>query len=239
MASPKLTLVLIPMLALAACKGDETRADDDGGINETGTPGDGDGDGDTAGDGDGEASLDMPDNPMVVELKIDPPNAVIEIVDGVIPAELDFTAIAVNDQGNENQVDGSGVWTFDRLDIAALDPAIGGLTATGLLGGNGTLRFSYQGLEAEAQVTVKLSYTFEPDGFDPFTKGVLDTANAADPSLSLLYPYNYTVFPRGLAGPILLTLYAYALKMCWTGRVAWRGTSYTYTPAPAGNSQKP
>lgn len=201
MASPKLTLVLIPMLALAACKGDETRADDDGGINETGTPGDGDGDGDTAGDGDGEASLDMPDNPMVVELKIDPPNAVIEIVDGVIPAELDFTAIAVNDQGNENQVDGSGVWTFDRLDIAALDPAIGGLTATGLLGGNGTLRFSYQGLEAEAQVTVKLSYTFEPDGFDPFTKGVLDTANAADPSLSLLYPYNYTVFPRGLLGP--------------------------------------
>ncbi|HLT36933.1 MAG TPA: hypothetical protein VK034_11630 [Enhygromyxa sp.] len=201
MPKPALSLALIPMFALA-CGGGNTRPVDEASSEETGIPGDGDGDdNDTVGDGDGD-SLDMPnEQPMIVELKIDPPSAVIEVVDGVIPAELDFTAIAVNNQGNEKPVDGSGVWTFDRLDIAALDPAIGGLTATGLLGGHGTLRFSYQGLEAEAQVTVKLSYTFEPDGFDPFIKGLLDVANVADPSLSLLYPYNYTVFPRGLLGP--------------------------------------
>jgi hypothetical protein len=195
-----LSFALIP--ALASCKGgDETRVTgEESGISDTGM-GDGDGDGDTAGDGDGEPNLDMPDENMIVELKIEPPNAVIEVVDGVIPAELDFTAIAVNDQGFENTVDGSGVWTFDRLDIAALNPGIGGLTATGLLGGVGTLKFTYEGLEAQAQVTVKLAYHFEPDGFDPFTKGLLDTANQADPSLSLLYPYNYTVFPRGLLGP--------------------------------------
>ena len=197
-------LVLIAALALAACKGDEeTRTtNDEAGISDSGTDAEGDGDGDdTMGDGDGEPSLDMPDENMIVELKIEPADAVIEVIDGVIPAELDFTAIAVNNQGNENQVDTSGVWTFDRLDIASLNPAIGGLTATGLLGGVGTLKFSYGGLEAEAQVTVKLSYIFEPDGFDPFTKGLLDTANVADPALSLLYPYNYTVFPRGLLGP--------------------------------------
>jgi cellulose synthase/poly-beta-1,6-N-acetylglucosamine synthase-like glycosyltransferase len=39
------------------------------------------------------------------------------------------------------------------------------------------------------------------------------------------------LFP--LAGPILISLFAYALKMCWTGRVAWRGTSYTYHATPA------
>jgi len=39
------------------------------------------------------------------------------------------------------------------------------------------------------------------------------------------------LFP--LAGPILISLYGYALKMCWTGNVAWRGTSYTYHATPA------
>ena len=203
--SALLSLTLIPALALAACGGDDGRANDSSsttGIGET--AGDGDGD-ETTGDsmtGDGD-SLDMPDEPMVVSLAIDPPTAVIEVVDGQIPAEFDFAAIATNDQGNQNPVDGSGVWTFDRLDIASLDPAIGGLTATGLLGGIGTLKFTYEGLEAEAQVTVKLKYTVEPDDFDPFTKGLLDTANQADPSLSLLYPYNFTVFPRGLLGPTI------------------------------------
>jgi cellulose synthase/poly-beta-1,6-N-acetylglucosamine synthase-like glycosyltransferase len=39
------------------------------------------------------------------------------------------------------------------------------------------------------------------------------------------------LFP--LAAPVLLSLYAYALKMCRTGQVAWRGTSYTYNATPA------
>lgn len=196
-----LSLTLIPALALAACGGESGRANDAStGIGETGN-GDGDGDGDGMSTGNDGGSLDLPDDATFVELKIDPPNAVIEVVNGQIPPEFDFAAIAVNSEGVETAVDASGVWTFDRLDIAALDPSIGGLTATGLLGGIGTLKFSYDGLEAEAEVTVKLRYTVEPEGFDPFTKGLLDTANQADPGLALLYPYNSTVFPRGLLGP--------------------------------------
>jgi cellulose synthase/poly-beta-1,6-N-acetylglucosamine synthase-like glycosyltransferase len=43
-------------------------------------------------------------------------------------------------------------------------------------------------------------------------------------------PKRYALlFP--LAAPILISLYGYALKMCRTGQVAWRGTSYTYTAA--------
>jgi hypothetical protein len=199
-----LTLTLIPALALVACKGGETRPG-----TETGEEGIGDGDGDVTtetgdsmGDGDGDGPLlDMPDETMVVDLRIEPANAVIEVVDGVIPDEYDFTAIATNNQGTENQVDASGVWTFDRLDIAALDPAIGGLTATGLLGGIGTLSFGYEGLEAQAEVTVKLEYTLEPEPIDPVAKAALDGAAGVDPAVSLLYPYNFTVFPRGLRGP--------------------------------------
>ena len=51
--------------------------------------------------------------------------------------------------------------------LGGLDPAQGALTATGLLGGFGDLRFGYQGLEAEASVTVKLKYTIEPEPVDP------------------------------------------------------------------------
>lgn len=198
-------LTLIPALALACGGTQERPADTEAGV------GDGDGDLETGsssssstGDGDGDGPLlDVPPDTMIVDLKIDPPNAVIEIVDGVIPAELDFTAISTNNQGTENPVDASGVWTFDRADIAALDPAIGGLTATGLLGGLGTLSFSYGGLEAQAGITVKLKYTFEPEPVDPVAKGALDNANQNDPTATLLYPYDFTVFPRGLAGPTM------------------------------------
>jgi hypothetical protein len=93
-----LTLTLIPALALAACKGDERPTDTEAGVdtgNEFGT-GETAGEAEGDGDGDGDASLDMPDNPVVVGLKIEPANAVLEIVDGVIPPELDFAAIATS-----------------------------------------------------------------------------------------------------------------------------------------------
>lgn len=201
-----LSFALIPALTLAACGDDGGRNDEasGGGGNETGIAETGDSMGMGMGDGDGDGdgpSFDMPDETAIVSLKIEPANALIEIVDGVIPAELDFAAIATNNQGDENTVDQSGVWTFDRLDAAVLDPAIGGLTGTGLLGAIGTLHFSYSGLEAEAQVTIKLKYTVEPEPLEPVAKGLLDGANQADPALDMLYPYDFTVFPRGLLGP--------------------------------------
>ncbi len=200
-----LTLSLLPALALAACKNERPNADPEVGVDdgmlETGeSAGDGDG-GD--GDGDDDPLLDMPDEFTTVDLRIEPANVVIEIVDGVIPTQYDFTAIATNNQGNESPVDANGVWTFDRQDLALLDPSIGGLTATGLLGGHGTLRFAYAGLEAEADVTVKLRYTLDPSGVDPAAKGALETANTPDPTVGILYPYNFTVFPRGLLGPTI------------------------------------
>lgn len=201
-----LTLGMLPALASLSCKGDDSSSTESFGAEtgvETGVETSAES-GESVGDGDTDTEgplLDMPYEPVVVELRIEPPNALLEVIDGVPPAELDFAAIAVNDKGDENPVDTSGVWTFNRLDIAALDPAIGGLTATGLLGGLGTLHFSYAGLEAEAAVTVKLDYTLDPTGIDPAAMAALDGANQSDPAVSLLYPYNFTVFPRGLLGP--------------------------------------
>jgi cellulose synthase/poly-beta-1,6-N-acetylglucosamine synthase-like glycosyltransferase len=39
------------------------------------------------------------------------------------------------------------------------------------------------------------------------------------------------LFP--LAAPMLSTIYLNAIRSCFTGRIAWRGTSYTYSPSAA------
>ncbi len=201
-----LGLGLTPMLAIGACKGDDAgpSLDTEVGI-ESGIPAatSEESAGVETSDSNAEVAFDMPTPAMIVDLKIEPASAVIEIVDGVIPTELDFTAIATNNMDDENMVDLAGVWTFDRQDIASLDPAIGGITGTGLLGGIGTLRFSYAGLEAEAEVLVKLVYTIAPDPLDPIAQAYLATADTPDPAVSLLYPYDDTVFPRGLVGPTM------------------------------------
>src|SRR5690349_16210375 len=120
-----LTLTLLPALALAACKNATENVDPevgvDSGMLETGGE---ESNSNSAGDGDGDGDLlDMPDEFTTVDLRIEPANAVIEIVDGVIPPLSDFTAIATNNQGNESPVDASGLWSFDRQDLALLDPA--------------------------------------------------------------------------------------------------------------------
>ncbi len=200
-----LALAIVPVLSSIACGGGggRTEGDDDGINDELGTDSatedtvDSDETADTV-------SFDMPDEPDIVELKIEPANPVIEVVDGVIPAALDFTGVAVKEGGEEVSLgDGQGSWSFNRLDIAALDPGPATLTATGLLGGLGTLTLDYEGQQVTTQVTVKLKFVVEPTPIDPIAKGNLDTAITPDPTLSLLYPYDQTVFPRGLLGPTI------------------------------------
>jgi cellulose synthase/poly-beta-1,6-N-acetylglucosamine synthase-like glycosyltransferase len=52
-------------------------------------------------------------------------------------------------------------------------------------------------------------------------------------------PMRYALaFPVG--GPVLLAIHAYAVRACRTGRIAWRGTSYTSgSSAPAAVTTKP
>jgi hypothetical protein len=196
-------LGLVPALALA-CGEAGRPVEADTGIDDE--VGDGDSsDGateDTVGESSDTVSFDMPTEATIVELIIEPANPVIEVIDGVIPSEIDFVGYAVKEGGEQVQLgNGDGAWTFDRLDIAALNPNIGGLTATGLLGGVGSMSFQYEGLEASTSVTVKLKYVVEPTPIDPVTKANLDSAITPDPTLALLYPYDQTVFPRGLIGP--------------------------------------
>lgn len=139
----------------------------------------------------------------IVEVQIDPLDAIITVVDGVIPPSSQYTAIAITEGGDKLPIDGT--WGWDRLDLASLGGKSGAFTVSGLAGGMGTVSFDPAGPlgVVSTSATVKLQFSSEPDPVDPGVKGGFGEASEPDPALALLYPYDQTVFPRGLTGPVV------------------------------------
>jgi hypothetical protein len=118
-----------------------------------------------------------------------------------------FTVSATYEDGYAAPVTAS--WTFDRLDLALVDTGDGTLTAHGTLGGEGTLTASYGDLEDSAAVTVRLVVEDDQVGLAQAEKDAFDTPGA-NPSGTLLYPYDATMFARDILAPELM----------WSGGVA-------------------
>jgi hypothetical protein len=136
-------------------------------------------------------------------IAIEPADAVIEIVNGVLPAPITFKALGVTTNGEKVPISG-GAWSFDRFDVASINTATGELSATGFVGGIGNVTYKDPSQQtATAKVTVKLRFISDPGNLAPTSKPAFDVAAANDPAMALLYPYNKTVFPRGLAGPTI------------------------------------
>jgi hypothetical protein len=138
----------------------------------------------------------------VVSIAITPANPLIEVLNGNIPAATQLVATGTLKSGGTTTMSG-GKWSFDRPDVATLNPGTGALTATGLVGGQGTVTYTYGQLTATTGATVKLHLTSDPNNVDSTVKGALGSGTTADPAMTLLYPYDATVFPRGLTGPVI------------------------------------
>jgi hypothetical protein len=138
----------------------------------------------------------------VVSISIAPPDPVLEVLDGVIPAATNFVATGTLKAGGTITLSG-GQWAYDRPDVGTLNPGSGAFTATGLIGGTGTVTYTLGQLSATTSATVKLHYTSDPGSVGATVKSALSGATTSDPSLALLYPYDATVFPRGLTGPVI------------------------------------
>ena len=115
-------------------------------------------------------------------------------------------------------------YTTDRGQIANVD-GNGTLTPTAMVGGTVTVTATYQNLTASASLVVNLEYTEngasgpQPDAgiggpggvggeglgapVTASTQAVLDGTPTADSGLAWLYPYDKTVWPRGLLAPLL------------------------------------
>lgn len=139
----------------------------------------------------------------VVSLAFDPPSAVLTL-DGQTPQSAELTLKATFQGGGTSPVFPEAI-QFDRPDLASLtvgSPLV--LTAPGKYAGKGTLHGVYQGLEATAELTVIVHVKDADPSIDPAIIAALDQASLpADPDVSsLLYPYDATVFPRGLSSPL-------------------------------------
>ena len=153
-------------------------------------------------------------------LAVSPANQVVNVTAGQPLPTLQFTAT----------LDGAPVgasWAVDRGELGTIAGS-GLFTPAGALGGVAHVTATYGSLAASSPVTVFLHVSQQgsaPDagadagsglggsggvggegpGGDPGapTTGVLNGAPTPDPGLAWLYPYDKTVWPRGLLAPLL------------------------------------
>ena len=139
----------------------------------------------------------------LASLKVSPASATIEVADlNNLPA-LQLTAVATYEGGAAGAVAAS--WTLDRYDIASVGGGNGLLTAGGGAFGAVKVTATFEGLNAQADVTIRLHAVID-DGVVPAgDRPTLDAAAATDAQVAgLLYPYDKTVFPRALLAPELM-----------------------------------
>ncbi|MDI1482944.1 hypothetical protein [Polyangium sp. y55x31] len=197
-----LAAIAIPLAAasFAACGGSGSETTQGAGAASSsgvgGTGGAGNGGEGLGGDIFGDGGLGQ-----LVSIDVTPKDLVIEVVNGQIPPPITYKAVGTTSTGSI--VDVVGSWTYDRGDIGSIVPASGAFTASGLLGGTGNVTFEAEGVKGSTTATVKLRYLDDSQMIDPNVKAQFPTAVEADPALTLLYPYDKTVFPRGLLGPTI------------------------------------
>jgi hypothetical protein len=161
----------------------------------------------------GDASLDLDGQLQDIEsISITPPSATIDVVNGTsTPAQ--FTATAKYKSGATATVVAS--WSFDQLDLASINQG-GTLQAQGNKGGTGTVTATVGSLSATAQATINLHFDDNPANLGQADKDKFKSPDG-NPSGTLLYPYDKTVFGRGILAP----------EVMWDGGAA--GDSYQIT----------
>jgi hypothetical protein len=190
--------VLLPAVpvALAALVAVATTSNVTGCGSETDVGGDGGGGGAPdsgplfgGGDGGGEA---------FAKVVITPEDATVDVDVGAKAPVTEYRAKGIRADGSEVAL--SGAWNFTRLDAAGFEGSR--LVPTGFVGGKGTVSFKVGGQTASTSATFKLKITA---GTTPAPSIVAAFANASvdDGAMNLLYPYDRTVFPRGLPSPVI------------------------------------
>ena len=172
---------------------------------------------------DGAPTLGGDANDFVGALAIVPIDAVIDVVNGQPVPTLAYVATAGGRPA-------AAAWSVDRGEIAAIVAASGVLTPKGTVGGKATVTASYRGKTATTSVTVKIHVVQNgspqagdagaadgggiggnggvggegPGGpVSDATKTALLGNPTMAPGLGWLYPYDKTVWPRGILAPLM------------------------------------
>jgi hypothetical protein len=142
---------------------------------------------------------------LATGLQFVPPQATVTL-DGTHPQTVTFQLEASVSNGPMQPVTPTSI-QFDRPDLASA--TIGSpvsLTASGAYGGSGRLHAIFGGREAVATLNVVIAQR-NLGTVAPAVATALDNAGStpSDTAVtSILYPYDKTVFPLGLAAPVLM-----------------------------------
>lgn len=140
---------------------------------------------------------DAGDNPLAGPLEVRPANPTITVAGGAVATQA-FQAFPV---GGSTAV--AANWSVDDVRLGTID-ASGLFTASGKAGGTTRVEATTgAGGKGETTITVNLSIVENPGNVSPADQAALRAGGAADGGFRWLYPYDKTVFPRGLSGPTM------------------------------------
>jgi hypothetical protein len=134
-------------------------------------------------------------------ITIEPPTATIESVDSAQVTQA-FKAVGHFKDGSSGPLTGLS-WFASAPQVGAIDNA-GLYTANGSVGGVVTIGVTTHGQKANASLTVKLHLHDNVPNVPPNVQSALGGATVQDAAVVWAYPYDGTVWPRGLLAPLLM-----------------------------------
>ena len=125
------------------------------------------------------------------------PGQVTIIAPNGTPAQQQYAVTATFSDGTSGPLGATPNWSADQPAIGTIG-ADGLYTAVGTLGGTVTITATFGTLKATATLLVKLHYVQNPGGASSSIQQALQGATAPDATVKWAYPYDQTVFPRGI-----------------------------------------
>jgi hypothetical protein len=156
--------------------------------------------GDDASDDGSDSSSDINllgnDSPTTASITIVPAAATLNAKGKGNPVTQQFVAY----DANHNQLTAN--WSIDNVLVGTVDNS-GLFTNPGAPGGTANITAQVGNSTATAQIAVDLALSENPGGVPQGTITQLNGGGNADSAFKWLYPFDKTVFPRGLASPVL------------------------------------
>ncbi len=137
----------------------------------------------------------------LISIAISPATASIECLNGA-PGAQTFIATGHYKDGTTQNLTSVVSWSATGPQVGSID-ATGNYSATGSIGGVVPITAAYMGVTASATLTVKLTLTSNAVMAPAAAQTALQGATTPDAAVVWAYPYDGTVWPRGLLPPIL------------------------------------
>ena len=153
------------------------------------------------GDDSGDGSNLLGNNPTLSSLSISPTQAAITSLNGAT-AKQAFVVTAHYADGTSSTLTSGLTWGADAPPVGTVNGS-GLFTANGSLGGLVHVTANYKTQKATAVLNVKLLLQQNTANVPPSVQTSLQGATTPDPTVVWAYPYNGTVWARGLLPPTL------------------------------------